>query len=392
MNLSQPIRRLFRVAAYSSPAISALSVTPVFMLSGVSFIFYPWAIAFCMVLVFIIWALNILIYSFSVSRTARYLLSYLGCSVLTLLLIHHHFVQLGDQGFSFKGGGLHFHLIIFLAVDTVILILQDLVVTRERNAAIELENAQLRMRNMEAKNLQLMQQVQPHFLFNSLTALKSLIGHSPEQAGEYLVRLSGFLRASMSSHAMSVVLVGRELDLCIDYLDMQQIRFGEALRFSVDVPPAVRGGGYVPVFSLQLLIENAIKHNVLTRERPLLIRVVYNQGAISVVNNLQQKLDAVVAASGSTAAGADALRSAASVTGAEAIGSADAVTGAEAVTGADAVSDAASMRRADAAGGTGLINLRERYRALTGDPVLIEAGAHEFSVTIKVVDYDSSDH
>ncbi len=290
-----------------------------------------------MVLVFIIWAQNIWIYSFAVSRTVRYLLSYLFCAVLTFLLFHQYFFRLGNQGFGSKSGGLHFHVIVFLAVDTVILILQDLVVTREKNAAIELENSKLRMRNVEAMNLQLMQQVQPHFLFNSLSALKSLIGHSPEQAGEYLVRLSGFLRASMSSHAMSVVLVGRELDLCVDYLDMQQIRFGEALQFSIDVPAGVREGSYVPVFSLQLLIENAIKHNVLTRERPLKVRVVYAEGGISVLNNLQKK-----SASGEV--------------------------------------------------GTGLTNLRERYRALTGDQVLIEESEHEFSVTIKVFDYEGSDH
>jgi two-component system, LytTR family, sensor kinase len=346
MKISQPIKRQFRIAAYSSPAVSALSVTPVFMLSRVSFIFYPWAIGFCTVLIFIIWAINIWIYSFSRSRIQRYLLSYLICAVLTFLLFHHYFVTLGYQQYSSKNGGLHFHIIIFLAVDTVILILQDLVVTREKNAEIELENSRLRMRNVEAMNLQLMQQVQPHFLFNSLSALKSLIGHSPEQASEYLVRLSGFLRASMSSHAMSVVLVGRELELCVDYLDMQRIRFGEALRYSIDVPAAVREGSYVPVFSLQLLIENAIKHNVLTRERPLSIRVMYTDGVIRVVNNLQKKPGGTTAGDGG----------------------------------------------AGEAGGTGLTNLRERYRALTGDPVLVEEREHEFSVTIKVFDYEGSDH
>jgi sensor histidine kinase YesM len=119
---------------------------------------------------------------------------------------------------------------------------------------------------------------------------------------------------------------------------MQQIRFGEGLRFSIDVPAPVREALYVPVFSLQLLIENAIKHNVLTRERPLTIRVVYEEGVIRVVNNLQKRPEA------------------------------------------------------GAAGGTGLINLRERYRALTGDPVLIKEGEHEFSVTIKAFDYEGSDH
>jgi sensor histidine kinase YesM len=109
------------------------------------------------------------------------------------------------------------------------------------------------------------------------------------------------------------------------------------------------------VFSLQLLIENAIKHNVLTRERPLSIRVVYADGMIRVVNNLQQKPDVW--------AGAGAGRQASAGTIGEA-----------------------------AAGGTGLVNLRERYRALTGDPVLIQEGEHEFSVTIKVFDYEGSDH
>lgn len=358
MKFSQLIRRQFRVAAYSSPAVSALSVTPVFMLSRVSFNYYPWAFGFCTVLVFIIWAINIWIYSFARSRVQRYLLSYLVCAVLTFLLFHRYFIALGYQHYSSKNGGLHFHIIIFLAVDTVILILQDLVVTREKNAAIELENSRLRMRNVEAMNLRLMQQVQPHFLFNSLSALKSLISHSPEQAAEYLVRLSGFLRASMSSHAMSVVLVGRELELCVDYLEMQLIRFGEALRFRIDVPALVREKGYVPVFSLQLLIENAIKHNVLTRERPLTIRVMYADGVIKVVNNLQKMPGAGVSAG-------------------------------EAGDGAAA---GGATRGAEAGGGTGLVNLRERYQALTGDPVLIEEGEHEFSVTIKVFDYEGSDH
>jgi two-component system LytT family sensor kinase len=353
MKFSQLIKRQFRVAAYSSPAISALSVTPVFMLSRITLPFYPWMVVFFALLVFLIWAANIWIFTFAGSRLKRYLISYLFCLGLTLLVFHHYSVHLGDQYFSSKNGGLHFHLIVLLAVDTVILILQDLVVTREKNAAIELENSRLRMRNVEAMNLQLKQQVQPHFLFNSLSALKSLIGHSPEQAGEYLVRLSGFLRASMSSHAMSVVLVGRELELCVDYLDMQQIRFGEALRFSVDVPTLVREGGHIPVFSLQLLIENAIKHNVLTRERPLSIRVMYADGVIRVVNNLQKKSD---------------------------MGAGAGMQGRTGMTGEAA------------AGGTGLVNLRERYRALTGDPVLVEEGEHEFSVTIKVFDYEGSDH
>ena len=338
MQVSQPIKRQLMVALYSSPAISALTVSPVFILSRLPFPIYPWAFGLSTLLVFLMWIINIVVYAYAGNRTSRYLLSCLSSVVLTFLIFHSYSLHLADRRFSSAGGGMHFHVVIFLAVNTVILILQDLVVSREKNAAMELENSQLRLRNAEALNLQLMQQVQPHFLFNSLSTLKSLIGISPERATEYLVRLAGFLRASISSNGVSTAKVGRELDLCTDYLEMQQIRFGEALRSAIDVPADVRENFCLPVFSLQLLIENAIKHNSLTRERPLFIRVLYRDGRIIVANNLQKK----------------------------------AVAG--------------------ESGGTGLMNLQERYKALTGDPIVIEETAAEFSVGINLLANESSDH
>jgi two-component system LytT family sensor kinase len=338
MQVSQPIKRQLRVALYSSPAISALTVSPVFLISRLPFVLYPWAIGLSTVLVFLMWIINIGVFAFAGKKTGRYVLSYVSSVLLTFLIFHSYSLHLADRRFSSAGGGMHFHVVIFLAVNTVILILQDLVMSRERNAAMELENSQLRLRNAEALHLQLMQQVQPHFLFNSLSTLKSLIGVSPERATEYLIKLSGFLRASISSHGVSTAKVGRELDLCNDYLEMQQIRFGEALRPAIDVPAEVRENFCLPVFSLQLLIENAIKHNMLTRERPLFIRVFYRDGRIVVTNNLQKK------------------------------------------------------PVAGESGGTGLMNLQERYKALTGDPIVIEETSTEFSVGINLLANESSDH
>lgn len=351
MNWPAPIRKQLKVAAYSSPAISALTVTPVFILGDVAFSEYPWAFGLATLLVFLMWCVNIGIYARlnrggrgDTGSRRRYLWSYAFCILLTLFLFHDLFGYFHSY-YSGSHRGLHFHLIIFFAVDTVLLILQDLVVTREKNAAIELENSRLRMRDMEALNLRLMQQVQPHFLFNSLSTLKALIGVAPEQAGEYLVRLSGFLRSSMTGEGASTAKVGKELELCADYLEMQKIRFGDAIRYSIEVPDEVRAAAFVPVFSVQLLVENAIKHNVLTRDRPLAIGIVYHSGVIVVSNNLQRK----PAAEGSGKPAAEGS-------------------------------------------GMGLINLRERYKAISGDPIVIDETADRYAVSIKVLTDESRDH
>jgi two-component system LytT family sensor kinase len=338
MKLPRGIKKQWGVALYSSPAISALCVTPLFILTRLQLSFYPMAFLFTSVLVLFIWVVNIGLYAVAGSKNWRYTVSCVFCILLAIGFIHKVFEPIPGWRFGSLSAGIHLHLIIFLSVDIVIIILQDLVVVREKKTAMEVENAQLRLRNAEAMNLQLMQQLQPHFLFNSLSTLKSLINISPEQASEYLVWLSGFLRASLSSNTSSIVPVAKELELCSDYLEMQRMRFGSALEFSIQVPAEVREAGYLPVFSLQLLLENAIKHNVLTAARPLSVVVGYRSGWIAVTNNLQRKQAEVESA------------------------------------------------------GMGLVNLRERYRVLSGDVVRIEETADVFSVYIKVLAYEHSHH
>ena len=333
--MSVEIRKQVVVALYSSLAVSVLTTTPVFMMTRLSFDLYPWTILFTTGMTLVMWGLNILLFYFSGGRRlVRYAGSYALCMLFAVGLFHGLMFPGASMHFGSKGTGFYFHLILFFAVDTVLLIVQDLVVVRERKAAVELENAQLRVRNMEAMNLQLKQQIQPHFLFNSLSTLKSLIRYSPADAGEYVMKLSGFLRSSMASHASALVTVGEELELCTDYLEMQRIRFGEALRFSVEVVES----GLLPVFALQGLIENAIKHNVLTKERPLSIRVTGNGGWITVVNNLQPATPV------------------------------------------------------DEVGGTGLANLQERYRMLGGGDIVIRKSETEFSVSIILLRNDNRDH
>jgi len=163
---------------------------------------------------------------------------------------------------------------------------------REENAKMKMENAELKMKSLEAQHEKLKNQLHPHFLFNSLNALKSLIRRDPEQAENYLIKLSGFLRFSISHNEQNVVSLEEELKFSLYYLEMQKIRFRQALSYSVDIPLEQQRNVRLPVFSLQLVLENAIKHNRLTQEQPLCITMKYlDPDWLLVENNVHEKLN-----------------------------------------------------------------------------------------------------
>jgi len=234
--------------------------------------------------------------------------------------------------FFSPGTDIHFPVVISFLLNTTILIIQESILLRSKKAAIELENAQLRIRHAEALNQQLKQQIHPHFLFNALNILKALIRKDPDVAEDYLVRLSDFLRVSLSSNNENKVKLEDELKLCTDYMEMQRLRFGKALEYTIDIPDPVKSSGYVPGFSIQLLLENAIKHNWLTKESPLRISISGKDGSVTVSNSMQPKHSTEVST------------------------------------------------------GLGLSNLSERYKILTGEGVLITHDENEFRVRIKILD------
>jgi two-component system LytT family sensor kinase len=128
---------------------------------------------------------------------------------------------------------------------------------RDRKAA-ELE-AQLREAQLGALRMQL----QPHFLFNSLNAVMALVrDHDTAQAVRALSLLSDVLRATVSAGDAHETTLDQELDFVRRYLEIEQVRFGDRLRVTVDVPTSL-GDARVPTFMLQPFVENALKHGVL---------------------------------------------------------------------------------------------------------------------------------
>jgi hypothetical protein len=104
-------------------------------------------------------------------------------------------------------------------------------------------------------------QLNPHFLFNALNTVRSLIADNPSRAQSAVTRLANTLRYTLSSRLDELVTLAQELDIVTDYLELESMRFEDRLRIERDVP-ANAASVYIPVMLLQTLVENAIKHGI----------------------------------------------------------------------------------------------------------------------------------
>lgn len=144
----------------------------------------------------------------------------------------------------------------------------------------------LREENLIFQNETLRNQVNPHFLFNSLNTLSSLIGSQPEAADRFVSKLASIYRYILENSRKDKISLGSELEFIRDYSDLHTVRDEEKIVLTINVPDPA-GYEILPV-SLQILTENAIKHNKATRESPLHIDVFIEGRYIVVRNNLQR--------------------------------------------------------------------------------------------------------
>lgn len=134
----------------------------------------------------------------------------------------------------------------------------------------------------------LKQQLNPHFLFNSLTSLSGLIETNQQMAGNFLEQMSGIYRYILKNGDNETVTVKEEISFVKLYISLQQTRFKKGLQINLLVPEEYQHYKIAPV-TLQNLIENAIKHNIIDAESPLVIDVFIENDYIVVKNNLQKK-------------------------------------------------------------------------------------------------------
>lgn len=179
--------------------------------------------------------------------------------------------------------GYFFRLILSLGLISILVKIMLLNRTQKRK---EQENEQLKIAyfNAEIKNLRA--QINPHFLFNALSSLSALVRENPSKAQDYITHLSKVFRYSLSNHHEQLIGLDRELELLDSNIQLLKMRFEDALEIHIEVPKT--HGIQLPHMSLQPLLENAVKHNFVSKEIPLRIDIFQEDEALHFKNTLNE--------------------------------------------------------------------------------------------------------
>ncbi|MEG2573914.1 MAG: histidine kinase, partial [Bacteroides sp.] len=158
---------------------------------------------------------------------------------------------------------------------------------RQRQLVL-IENEQLRAENIQNQYQALKNQLNPHMLFNSLNTLLSLVRESPEKAQDYVQELSRVLRYTLQENEFQSVSLREEMNFVEAYIFLMKMRYEENLEFKIHIHENLYEYR-LPPLSIQMLVENAIKHNEISNRKPLTISIETNdEKAILSVSNLIQ--------------------------------------------------------------------------------------------------------
>jgi len=156
------------------------------------------------------------------------------------------------------------------------------------NQKVGIELERIKGDHLGAQYELLKQQVNPHFLFNSLNTLKYMVESGDKHSVDFILKLSDFYRFTLESRKLDLIKLSQELEIIQSYMFLLKARFEEG----IDLTMRIERDHYqsqIPPFTLQLLIENCIKHNVVSLEKPLRIQLYSENDCLVIENGLQPK-------------------------------------------------------------------------------------------------------
>ena len=178
------------------------------------------------------------------------------------------------------------HIVITMLITAIVslLIFSLSFLDKWQELAEELEQRKNKALYAQIETLQ--NQIKPHFLFNNLNAVTSIIPKDPDKAIQFIYQLANVYRYILDHQQEELVPLETEIAFAESYVFLMEIRYKNRLQITWDVPS---NKGNVPPYVLQLLLENAIKHNVISKHKPLRIRLERKGDILLVSNNLQTK-------------------------------------------------------------------------------------------------------
>jgi hypothetical protein len=221
----------------------------------------------------------------------RFLLGYVA-QVLCIALVAGGlavlFIEIFRPGVFWKGlsttdEDLTWKFVILIVVTVFVYkVIYTILFSYRQYAVTQIETVQNERKQLELQFEALKSQLSPHYLFNSLNTISSLIYNDPQTAEQFIRRLALTYQYILSTQHKKYVSLSEELDFVQSYYYLLRIRFQQSLTLEVNLPRSIMTSP-IPPLTLQLLVENAVKHNTITPEKPLLIY-------ISSVDNTQLKV------------------------------------------------------------------------------------------------------
>jgi Histidine kinase len=222
-------------------------------------------------------------YKFPSKRLVVGLIATIAYTVIAVLSAMFAFERIANFNFGDAFEWTVYFSVILTIIISLILHSREFLL-RGRQAALDGEI--LQKESIRAQYETLKSQISPHFLFNSLNALTNLVYEDQDKAAKFIKQLSEVYRYVLDTRDKEVVPLEEEKRFLDSYLFLQQIRFGDKLKLDVDLDGTRT---LVAPLVLQMLVENAIKHNIISEENPLHIKMYSQEGFIVVENDLQKK-------------------------------------------------------------------------------------------------------